>query len=833
MPSNTTEIILAREAERAQALNSSIMDAVMSAVVLCSNISEVEEVMPKAIADALGVIVKAWRDEAAERLGRSPLPRGAKTAADKSEYAAGLLAAVGIHLRPFNPFAGVPLTANASAAHAAAQGAIAVAEQLDTPVAATAIEQDIATLGGACGALGVFEWGNTYCTIESHGAEKLHFSAETLAEWASSGPPKGEPKLELACGVPHTFMPDSPCALLLNHDGDHYREGVGTWSAAYLRARGCAAEICGGSSLDPCADSLDSAGGRHSGDLARPGLDEQCRGYEHNEQTDVERWCLLVAFHKGNHSDGESGWLAHPVDPACACDGECGHCVMMGCEACCDSYAGDHGARPVPALPIPEIFPNQCASQLGAERCMMPTAHTSQHIGTKGGKWNDEQSDLVASMKVEIDPVPLGEVLAPPSGPERIVSLTPAGEKYVGELLVKGAEAAGRAIADVVGGVAQALTGVTAKQRDDFDAMSIGEKLVATGAFSSAAAAAVELEVEQAKAVALTGPPVATHVLPGFTALAALEAAHDAGLIISAPPAVSAAWTPPVLDVRRMTWAELSQPPANAATLRPAHRSISQLTTYEDCSLKYRLQRYGETVSVPTWALVGGAAIHEVIEQGESSSPKWMYRSADMWREIFKTTIEKFEKSSGIDREVWITANGGRENEQWWAVEGANMIANYLAWRKQMLADGWGLVAIELEVRTPATDGQPERLGYVDQVWWHHATGRMLLPDLKSGRNKPKGVIQLDTYGRMVGRVGAGVVKPEMIKSIEAGYLMLRRGELVMRDFVDKRTQAEEIDFRFANMDRAERAGIYTPNVGMLCESCTVRAACPVGRPAA
>lgn len=751
MPSSTTEIILAREAERAKALNESIMDTVMSAVVLCSNLSEVEEVMPKALADALGVIAKAWRDEAAERLGRSPLPRGAKTAADKSEYAAGLLAAVAIHLRPHNPFAeakaqGVmalasrldeqldtrlAATASASAAHAAAQGAIAVAAVLDTPVAA---------LGGACGALGVFEWGNTYCTIEPHGGDRLHFSADTLAEWASSEPPTGEPKLELACGVPHTFMPDSPCTLLLAHDGDHYCEGCGTWSSEVLSriklderlSRGCAPETCGGSALDPCYSSMTSNGEIHD------------------------------------------------------------------------------GARLAGALPIPEIFPNQCRSQLGAERCMMPQIHTSQHIGTKGGKWSDEDSDLVAPMTIEVDPVPLGGELPPPAGPERILTITPAGQEYVAEPLVKGAQAAGRAISEVVTGAARALSGV-------FDEMSIGQKLVATGAFSHAAAAAVELEVEQAKAVALTGPPSV--------------GAGDAGNVISAPPSVSAAWTPPLLDVRRMTWAELAEPPADVESKRPAHRSISQLTTYEDCSLKYRLQRYGEAVSVPSWSLVGGAAVHKVIEQGENSSPSWLYRAADMWREIFKATVEEHAASSGIDPELWITANRGKENREWWEVEGEKMIMNYLAWRKGMLAKGWGLVAVELEVRTPATETRRERLGYVDQVWWHHATGAMLLPDLKTGSRDPKGVIQLDTYGRMVAAAGAGKVTPDMIKTVEAGYLMLRTGKIASQGDVFTRTQQAEIDFRFANMDRAERAGIYTPNVGMLCGSCSVRAACPVGRP--
>jgi hypothetical protein len=33
-------------------------------------------------------------------------------------------------------------------------------------------------------------------------------------------------------------------------------------------------------------------------------------------------------------------------DPECGCDGKCRWCALMGCEACCDSYAnGDHGVK--------------------------------------------------------------------------------------------------------------------------------------------------------------------------------------------------------------------------------------------------------------------------------------------------------------------------------------------------------------------------------------------------------------------------------------------------------------------------------------------------------
>lgn len=827
MTTDLNKAVLDRIAEAADELNRRIMDEAMLAVVGCSNIGEVEQVMPGALADVFMLVAKTWRDEAAERVkaleaGESGT-RGAKGAQTKADYAASLLAGIAVSLRAHNPLVAEPLTVSGSAAQAAAEGALAVAQQLDTPASAR-----------RCGVIGTFNWGRAECSKPfGHGDDVLHYSAETLAEWASSEPVKGLDVLR--CDVEHTFMPEERCVLLLDHEGDHYREGVGTWSSElrdaggmdgvgsppfpgdpgycepcdlgghtckgcgeptsheapadcpdvrcpgsplYRGPRTCAPEECGGSSLDPCRDSIAFGNERHDGDLARPGLDEQCRGYEHNEQTDVERWCLLVAFHKGDHSDGESGWKPLPIDPACACDGKCQYCVMKGCEARHDGCAGRSALRPVPAPEIPEIFPNQCRSQLGVERCMMPVAHTGTHIGTRGGKWLDAESDLVAPMRIASDPAPLADELPPPSGPQRIISVTPAGERFLGEMLVKGATAAAGAIGDVVGDIARALTG---------------------------SAVAV-----------LDAPPIVA-----------------AGEAFGAPPIVSAAWTPPVLDIRRMTWAELASPPANVDELRPKHRSISQLTTYEDCSLKYRLQRYRETISVPTWALVGGSAIHKVIEQGEGSSPKWLYRVEDMWREIFRETIEAFEASSGVGREHWLAANRGKENLEWWEVEGLAMLMNYLTWRKGMLAKGWGLVAIELEVRTPETETQRERLGYVDQVWWNHATGAMLLPDLKSGSRDPKDVIQLDTYGRQVAAVGAGVVKPEMIKSVEAGYLMLRKGELVLRGDVFKRTQAAEIDFRFANMDRAERAGIYTPNVGAFCGSCTVRAACPVGRPEA
>jgi DNA (cytosine-5)-methyltransferase 1 len=310
------------------------------------------------------------------------------------------------------------------------------------------------------------------------------------------------------------------------------------------------------------------------------------------------------------------------------------------------------------------------------------------------------------------------------------------------------------------------------------------------------------------------------------------EAVARAEVAGVAPPAIVGADPVRRLDIRRLSWGELAAPPARADELRPAHRSVSQLETYSGCGLKYRLQRYRETTDVPSWSLVGGLVVHEVIERMEASG--WDKTNAEIWPAVFEDVVRSHELSSGIARDLWIAADSGKENGEWWLVEGERFSQNFRLWRKKMISDGWKILFVEHEINVPGDGTRPPLKGYLDLVMWHEATGVILLPDAKSGRNRPQSRSQLDIYGRALRELGVPGLDMSKVTKIEAAYLMLRKGELVDRHDVEAEGMAQaEIDYRLTVMDKSERAGVYLPNPSALCGSCGVRQGCPVGRPAA
>lgn len=613
--------------------------------------------------------------------------------------------------------------------------------------------------------------------------------------------PKAETEPPAFCLAPHPFM-DESCELVLGHNGSHSKTGMGVWPKA-PRLRGCAPELCGGSSYDACIPAVRTADRVHADEIATPGVDEQCR---ETAPTNGEV-CLRIAGHEGPHTDLTMLWDRS----------ELAHCAP-------------------PTLPA-EIFAGQCIGIHEGERCMLPSTHTSRHTGTQGTHWEGGGVALnpVATMLAEVKAhewkgyaLTAAEALADNERRFELDSL----------------RAAAKATGAFSGAALDALTGRDAGGMDEVgsppfpgepgychDCDAGGHTCKGCGAathhdtpFACSDPMCVANEPSIVSADPVIPPP------PIIVSAALAEDGIGAG--VAPPEIVPPAYSPKSLGIRRLAWSELATPPALADALRPAHRSVSQLETYSGCGLKYRLQRYGETTDVPSWSLVGGLVIHEVIERMEAAG--WDRKNSEVWPEVFEEVVTAHEASSGISRDLWIAADGGKENGDWWLVEGEKMSQNFRLWRKKMISDGWKITAVEYEIDTPADwVGVPVK-GFLDLVMWHPETGTVLLPDIKSGRNRPQSRTQLDIYGRALDRLGVPGVDSGQILKIEAGYLMVRKGELIDRHDVMAEGLAEaEIAARLVTMDRAERAGVYLPNPSALCGSCGVRAGCPVGRPAA
>lgn len=279
----------------------------------------------------------------------------------------------------------------------------------------------------------------------------------------------------------------------------------------------------------------------------------------------------------------------------------------------------------------------------------------------------------------------------------------------------------------------------------------------------------------------------------------------------------------------RLSIRDISSPvtlPVGMEWPKHKHRSVSQIETYSDCSLKYRLQRYHPDVhQVPNWAGVGGGALHAAIQWIETT----LGGGSVEWANAFEIAIKSTEASSGVPRSAWRVSGRGKENYDWWRVEGADMLERYIQWSRDATTGPIYEGMIEHEFQVSIQGVQVK--GFIDQVRVEPAdTLANGMPafhviDIKTGRI-PTDFFQLAVYGLAVHRETAQGT------NLRAGDLLgsfwnARTGELTSID-IWKRYTVEEIAWRVSAMDAAERAGIYLPSPSTFCVACPVGHACPV-----
>lgn len=261
-------------------------------------------------------------------------------------------------------------------------------------------------------------------------------------------------------------------------------------------------------------------------------------------------------------------------------------------------------------------------------------------------------------------------------------------------------------------------------------------------------------------------------------------------------------------------------------------RSVSQLDTYGECGTKYYLSRVAKVPQRPAWWSVGGLAGHTVIEAYErvvhagavSLGPNPAGAVRVFFGEAFTEQIERTESETGVGRSEWQAANARREpeDEAWWRVKGADMVHDYVSgnterdWRVLVMPDGEP--CLEVEFRLDLGDGLIVR-GYIDQAreW---PNGHVGIVDYKFGSRIPVDPIQLKVYALGLSAI---IGRPVLYGQ----YWAARKAEL--KTYVlDPERDLAEVRYRFATMDRAERAGLYLPRPSNFCGSCAVGRQCPV-----
>ncbi len=259
------------------------------------------------------------------------------------------------------------------------------------------------------------------------------------------------------------------------------------------------------------------------------------------------------------------------------------------------------------------------------------------------------------------------------------------------------------------------------------------------------------------------------------------------------------------------------------AALLPPHVSFSQLNTVADCGVKFRLQRVEQLPQVPQWANVGGTTFHAAVEDYESGG-------RDEWETYLDREIVSTENVSGMTRDAFRASQQGKENYDWWRVEGALMLQRYVAWRQGAGAGQQVLlgpnVAPMLEWETVYdVDGVPFKT-ILDSVWTDSAQGGMaqgrtaIIRDWKTGSMTPDDR-QLCTQAW--GLRKAGWQGPILVQFFDA-----RKGVFSEPFDPFERMGWDDVRYFVLSGDAQRRVPILPARPSDFCGGCPVAYACPI-----
>lgn len=278
--------------------------------------------------------------------------------------------------------------------------------------------------------------------------------------------------------------------------------------------------------------------------------------------------------------------------------------------------------------------------------------------------------------------------------------------------------------------------------------------------------------------------------------------------------------------------------PVLASTI-PAHLSFSQITTVTDCGAKYRMQRIANVPQVPQWANIGGKAFHACVETIEESGMQEKLTDseavANLWGAALHTEIARVEHESDMGRDQFRASNGGKENYDWWRIEGALMLQRYTAWRltggagqsllNRPVADGGDLM---LEWETVYMVDNVPFTTILDSVWinTHHDTvmgiseRTAIIRDWKTGSMTPDDR-QLCTQAW--GLRKAGWQGPVLVQFFDA-----RKGTFTEPFDPFERMSWDDVRYFVLSGDAERRLPILPARPSDFCGGCSVAYACPV-----
>lgn len=258
------------------------------------------------------------------------------------------------------------------------------------------------------------------------------------------------------------------------------------------------------------------------------------------------------------------------------------------------------------------------------------------------------------------------------------------------------------------------------------------------------------------------------------------------------------------------------------AALLPAHVSFSQLSTVADCGVKFRLQRVEQLPQVPQWANVGGTTFHASVEDYE-------HGGRDEWGTYLDRQIVSAENVSGMTRDAFRASQQGKENYDWWRVEGALMLQRYVAWRQgagagQQVLQGPNVAPMLEWETTYDVDGVPFKT-ILDSVWTDATQGLVqgrtaIIRDWKTGSMTPD--------DRQLCTQAWGLRKAGWQGEILVQFFDARKGVFSEPFDPFERMTWDDVRYFVLSGDAERRLPIPSARPSDFCGGCPVAYACPI-----
>lgn len=256
----------------------------------------------------------------------------------------------------------------------------------------------------------------------------------------------------------------------------------------------------------------------------------------------------------------------------------------------------------------------------------------------------------------------------------------------------------------------------------------------------------------------------------------------------------------------------------------PPHVSVSRLTGLARCGLASYLERVERVPGRQAGWTIQGLAIHHAVDVWEKSGRTISTQEAQRaFTESWRAELAKADQICP-DRSLWLV--GGRkkvENDlRDRYADGLRQVADYIGYNlddTSLQPYIWPDGSIAAEVGFEIPFGGVLVRGFIDVVMQDTATGQLVIRDVKSGSKPPVVPFQLIVYAKALKRlIGEDVAWGQ--------FFMTRTSTPVLMDLT--KLDDEHIERWFATTVAMIDQGLYLPNPGDACRTCSVIDACPL-----